>query len=416
MGHSVVNISRRGIASTNSPAEERWVSLASNASRIPERLLLAHARGEVLFITGAGTSVGSGLPDFRRLVLDTYEQLDSATHRVLSATLVPGVARPPTGLSEKQDAEIIRFDRSDYDVVLGMLERRIDGLSTDAGKVRPKIAELLRNVRTPSGLRGPAKPAPIHRALVRLANRGAATTIATTNFDRLLQAASGRRTTTHSLGGIPRPSRRSDFSGVLHIHGALSLASSQPSDFVVTDRDFGEFYLRRRVVPDFIYDAARLFHLVLVGYSANDAPMRYLLNAVAADGSRFDDLRERFAFVPKPRGTDLSLEDWLGRGITPIPYDSADGHAELGATLQRWSELSPINGSPRKVDALMRQLVKTPRASAPDSVRDLFDHLIRRSSLSERLRLTSLASKARASIDWLDAINDVSLESDREFA
>ena len=54
----------------------------------------------------------------------------------------------------------------------------------------------------------------------------------------------------------------------------------------MTDRDFGEFYLRRRVVPDFIYDAARLFHLVLVGYSANDAPMRYLLNAVAADGSR----------------------------------------------------------------------------------------------------------------------------------
>ena len=39
----------------------------------------------------------------------------------------------------------------------------------------------------------------------------------------------------------------------------------------------------RRVVPDLIYDAARLFNLVLVGYSANDPPMRYLLNAVAAD-------------------------------------------------------------------------------------------------------------------------------------
>ena len=102
---------------------------------------------------------------------------------------------------------------------------------------------------------------------------------------------------TYALGAIPRPTRSEEFSGVFHIHGALSPNPARAEDIIVTDRDFGEFYLRRRVVPDFIYDAARLFHLVLIGYSANDAPMRYLLNAVAADGSRFDDLKERFAFV-----------------------------------------------------------------------------------------------------------------------
>jgi hypothetical protein len=196
----------------------------------------------------------------------------------------------------------------------------------------------------------------------------------------------------------------------------LSTNASQPSDFIVTDRDFGEFYLRRRVVPDFIYDAARLFHLVLVGYSANDAPMRYLLNAVAADGSRFDDLRERFAFVPKPYGTDLSLEDWQGRGITPIPYDPSSKHAQLGTTLQRWSELSSINGNQRKVDALIKRLVRTPRPSATEPDRDLFDHLVRRSSSSERVRLAALVSSARAHIDWLNAIADVMLELDRERA
>ena len=78
----------------------------------------------------------------------------------------------------------------------------------------------------------------------------------------------------------------------------------------LSDNDFGEFYLRRRVVPDFIYDAARLFHLVLVGYSANDPPMRYLLNAVAADGSRFSDLKERFTFVGAGDPPDaVELED-----------------------------------------------------------------------------------------------------------
>jgi hypothetical protein len=73
---------------------------------------------------------------------------------------------------------------------------------------------------------------------------------------------------------MPRPTRQTEFAGVLHIHGALDSNPLRFSELVLSDQDFGEFYLRRRVVPDFIYDAARLFHLVLVGYSANDPPMR----------------------------------------------------------------------------------------------------------------------------------------------
>jgi hypothetical protein len=393
---------------------ERWISLGPSTANVPERLLLAHARGEVLFITGAGTSVPSGLPDFRRLVVETYKQLDVATHGVLSVPVPgPGVPRPTTGLSEKQDAEILRFDRGDYDVVLGMLERRIDGISAAPSKVRHTLADLLRAIPGPAGSTKRARPSPLHRALVKLSDRGTATTIATTNFDRLLQAAATTSISTHSLGGIPRPGRNADFSGVLHIHGVLSKVASQPSDFVVTDRDFGEFYLRRRVVPDFIYDAARLFHLVLVGYSANDAPMRYLLNAVAADGSRFYDLKERFAFVPTPSIDEPPLEDWRGRGITPIVYDRGTGHAELGATMRRWSDLSSVNGNPRKVDSLVRRIVQKPRALVVESDRDLFDHLVRRSSSGERLRLTELASSAGAAFDWLDAIIEIELEPRR---
>jgi hypothetical protein len=136
---------------------------------------------------------------------------------------------------------------------------------------------------------------------------------------------------------------------------------------VLTDQDFGEFYLRRRVVPDFIYDAARLFHLVLVGYSANDPPMRYLLNAVAADGTRFDDLKERFTFFGTDSPDPVALEDWKARGITPIYYDGKGGHVTLRTTLDRWAELSAINGRKRTIDAEIRRIVKFTRATASDA-------------------------------------------------
>jgi hypothetical protein len=274
--------------------------------------------------------------------------------------------------------------------------------------VRATVAEVLRAAGT--------KPAPIHKALMRLADRGGASAIVTTNFDLLLQGSLKGKTKlqTYSLGGIPRPGRSGDFSGILHIHGALDRNSDRTSDLVVTDQDFGEFYMRRRTVPDFIYDAARLFHLVLVGYSADDPPMRYLLNAIAADGVRFDDLKERFAFVGGETPNPVLVEDWKGRGITPIAYDSKDHHQSLLNLLERWAELSAVNGKPRKVDAEIKRIVKTTRGSADESDRDLFDHLLRRGNTSERIRLSSLASKSGADIEWLDAIADIASERESE--
>jgi len=396
----------------NSAASDRVIPLGSGLAAIPERLLRAHARGEVLFIAGAGISRPAGLPDFRGLVLQIYAQLDVAVHAVISGIPHAGCNHWSTdrsGLTNQQAAEVMRFIRGDYDVVLGMLERRIDGQSDGKSRVRQAVA---------SELRAPGvQPAPIHRALMRLADRGGAVTIITTNFELLLEDAAKRSrpaVQTYALGGIPRAGRRDDFTGVLHIHGALDRNPGRTSDLILTDQDFGEFYLRRRVVPDFIYDAARLFNLVLVGYSANDPPMRYLLNAVDADGTRFDDLKERFTFVGNSHPDPVGLEDWKGRGITPIPYDTANSHAALLDTLERWAALSAINGKRSLVDAEVKRIVRTNRGAANDADRDLFEHLIRRSDSNERVRLSALASKQRADLGWLDAITAIVAESDRE--
>jgi len=88
--------------------------------------MLSHARGEVLFICGAGISRPANLPDFRELVLDIYAVLDTGVHAVLTglprAACNQWVANC-AGLTERQTAEVKRYIVGDYDVVrLNVLE------------------------------------------------------------------------------------------------------------------------------------------------------------------------------------------------------------------------------------------------------------------------------------------------------
>ena len=350
------------------------------------------------------------MPDFRKLAVEVYEELDSAVHSVISRFSSADDNCEEPDLSKLQDfqkAEVRRFHKREYDVVLGMLERRLEGHVKAESPVRLEIGRILR-------CPGP-KPAAIHRNLMRLADRGGVTTIITTNFDLLLEDAVRNMrlpVQTYTLGGIPRPTQSEEFKGVLHIHGALDRNPRKTSDLVISDRDFGEFYLHRRVVPDLIYDAVRLFHLVLVGYKANDSPMRYLLNSVAADAERFSDLKERFVFVGMRKDDPVELADWRARGITPIPYDvKGIDHSQLERTLGRWVEISKINEN-RHVDSVLRKIVNVKREEVTDEQRDLFDHLIRRSNRNERRRLSKLVSKFNADLGWLEAILVVSSEED----
>jgi hypothetical protein len=342
------------------------------------------------------------------LVQDVYSVVDVATHAVIGSMPLRETMEPPasSALTARQRAEVQRFMVGEHDVVLGMLERRLEGNPAARSIVRKAVVDRLRQ--------NDPKPAEIHRSLMRLSDRGGATAILTTNFDRLLEAATPPRTRvqTYALGGIPRPTLGPEFNGVFHLHGALPATSQRTSDLILTDQDFGEFYLRRRIVPDFIYDAARLFHLVLIGYSANDPPMRYLLNAVAADVARFSDLKKRFTFLGGPQPADaVVLEDWRGRGIIPIPYSEANDHDELRRTVSRWAALS-AHGDRRPLDQTLRGIVRLPRRDSPESSADLFDHIIRRSDANERIRISRLVSESGASLDWLNALSKVSEEAD----
>ena len=401
----------QNIPSQSTNIADRMTLLGPNLAPIPERLLLAHARGEVLFITGSGISKPSGLPDFPELVLQVYQQLDPAAYSVMKS-IPPDTHNQykfdSSNLIDRQIAEIERFISRDYDVVLGMLERRMDGIAHNESVVREVVKSLLKV----DSSNKKAKPSPIHHALIKLADRGKASTIVTTNFDSLLEDAAdkiGLSIQKYALGAIPRPMRTESFSGVLHIHGIIECDKDTPAPLILTDHDFGEYYLRQRIIPDFIYDTARIFNIVFVGYSANDPPMRYLLNAIAADDTRFKDFKERFTFVDTIN--PVVLEDWRGRGITPIPYTKTNGHSMLVRTLKRWAVLSMKNGDPAFVDSEMKRLVQKKYDIASDADHDIFEHLIRRSIPKERERLSELISKQGADLGWLNALVSSAFEN-----
>src|SRR5512145_2211950 len=102
----------RVIGTPSGSIGDRVISLGPGLPAIPERLLLAHAKGEVLFIAGAGISRPAGLPAFRDLVLRVYARLDPPAHAVM-ATIPSGACNrwpaDSSGLTYPQAAEVRRF-------------------------------------------------------------------------------------------------------------------------------------------------------------------------------------------------------------------------------------------------------------------------------------------------------------------
>ena len=375
---------------------------------IPLELLLARDRGEVLFVAGAGVSQGqpANLPSFRGLVREVYDELDNTLAQRLHRLDEPEIRARRDGwrnliedLDPWQQAELKRFDDGDFDVALGMLERRLDTEPDRGSSVRRKVTRILERANSPTRY---------HHALVRLGQRFGQVLLATTNFDLLFEAAAKKQRktfTVQALGGMLHPSRRKEFAGIMHLHGVLGDGKNPASNLILTDQDFGEAYLRRRWAADFVYDAARIFRIVLVGYSVGDAPMRYLLNAISGDELRFPDLKPRYAFVPVMGDDPRLLADWRARGIIPIPYNAENGHAALEQTLSSWAESAPEPGTDQWAIERAKSIAAKPRSEASEHEKSLFAYLIERASLTDRMRVVEAISAANAGPDWLDEIN-----------
>lgn len=337
---------------------------------IPDDLITARDAGQVLFFCGAGISMGEArLPDFATL----------AEHVL---TLLGSSMESP---ARRLFTEARRFEKESgltglvaTDRIFGLLEQEFDAVD-----VREAVAMALQP-KPDAGLGA-------HRILLDLSRtRGGTPRLVTTNFDLLFEACDPSLES-FNPPRLPDPRREGDFRGVIHLHGrvAPTYRSACDDEFVLSSADFGHAYLSEGWATRYIQALLKQFRIVFIGYSADDPPVRYLLEAL----NRFDRAANRlYAF--QAGAAEQAASQWLHKGVEPIAYDAADKHAALWNTLSAWAERA------RDVDGwhvrLLERAVQGPATMAPHE-RGMIKHVV---SLPEGAKLLATSPHVLPA-DWL---------------
>lgn len=354
----------------------------------PFELVDAIQDGKVVFLCGAGISAPM-LPGFSHLVTNCFERLNV----------------------ENTLAEKVALQAGRYEEVLGSLERRL-------------VAPALFTQTISQELAVPTKPnLSNHTIILRLSrdlnNRPC---VVTTNFDVLLERAYFKKsrskveTRTQSLAGqeIPRPGT-AEFGGIIHLHGRLAdvqLGLSQ-TPLIVTSSEYGDAYMRSGWASRFLFDLCRCKTIVLVGYSAGDAPVRYFFNVLEADRERFSDLHKVYALDAEPEQSKLS-PGWEALGVIPLfyqkeldPLTGEKGHIAL------WRDLAHLADIVERPRIRRRELASAVLAKPLESVDKIERQIIRWLFKGQR-DLNIVASKTITDKAWFTFLHDEGICSNQE--
>ncbi|MDH4610332.1 DUF4020 domain-containing protein [Pseudomonas sp. BN102] len=198
------------------------------------------------------------------------------------------------------------------------LDRFLGQLQHRKVAVHERAAHLL----SPAG----SAPNNLHYDLLRLFRTVEHVRLVTTNFDLHFETAAeslfGATLDTYHAPALPLGN---DFTGIVHLHGALPRTRS----LVLTDADFGRAYLTEGWARRFLVDVFRRYTVLFVGYSHNDVVMNYLARALPTEG-----VAGRFALTDEDGSWDLL-------GIKPIRFNrgmGADAYQELYEGVQTLAE------------------------------------------------------------------------------
>lgn len=272
----------------------------SDGPIIPSHLLTQRNEGNVIFFCGAGISRRAGLPDFAGLTQKVVDKL-----------------RP-----EKKTLDAIeRGDSADriFRLLVGEFGQ---------SEIDREIYAALNATRKPD--------LSCHQTILDI-SRGVdgRPQLVTTNFDLLFEAVE-KRIARVVPPALPDLSLQHSIDGVVYLHGRLRKPEvGVASGYVISSGDFGRAYLSEGWATRFVKALRERYTIVLLGYRAEDPPMRYLLEGLnAADSASYSS--PIYAFTQGDEGD--AEEEWQDRGVTPICYRKSDDHAALWDTLSAWAE------------------------------------------------------------------------------
>lgn len=279
---------------------------------VPDELLTARDQDRVVFFCGAGVSrAKANLPDFFGLARQVAKTLGVPPGAPAMKLLAEAKA-----MGERDIGGLIPADR-----IFGLLER--DFLTRD-------IYRAVANALDPQN--NPDLSA--HKTLLRLATtRHGTIRLVTTNFDRLFDACLPELQT-YPPPRLPDLSREKDFNGVIYLHGKINDTGdgAEGGQFVLSSSEFGRAYLSDGWATSFVKEILSKYLVVFVGYSADDPPMQYLLEALNGSTGSVGGV---YAF--QSGAHDDAAAKWRHKGVTAIPYSEANAHKALWETLDAWA-------------------------------------------------------------------------------
>lgn len=280
---------------------------------IPNELIDAQKRGELLFFCGAGVSVPAGLPSFEKLTKNVAEKLYAL---------------------DDDDSEISKllFNKQ-FDRTFTALKRIYGDEIVDS--------ILLNELKLPKG--------PLldnHENLLKLSiNEENKPFIITTNFDLLFERVN-KKIRSFVPPYLPDIQSKEPLSGIVYLHGKwINPKKNELNNLIISSQNFGSAYLSHGWATRFLSNLLTRRTVVLVGYSGDDTLVRYLLEGLNSEGSNANNI---YAFE---RGEQGYIETkWSQLGATGISYPD---HNDLWDTVAEWAKYA---GDEKKWDKYINQL------------------------------------------------------------
>ena len=299
------------------------MKFVKNGPDIPEELIDAHQRGEVVFFCGAGISMNNGYPSFLKLYYDLCEYFDFDEDEYLQ--------------------ESISNEYAPLEIKLNSLANNVQGGIT---QVKKRIESDFNNVKLEGTLE-------TQKAILKLScNKDNYLHLITTNFDSLFSDAAKKiKSELPQLSEYYPPflplSYGTKWNGIVYLHGNLDNSSklSNYDSIILTSSDFGKAYLTEGWATNFMKYVFSKYKVCFIGYSLKDQIFSYLMDSISDDDSNES---VKAWIITDTKEDTLKNEDWLyktkkywkSKKVEPIFYVvNNHDYSKLHNSLIKWAEV-----------------------------------------------------------------------------